>query len=136
MGKAAISLEEVATQPEEDDEEEAWPEKALYRLEARDALAYAYVDDGFLTILKGSIMSSDVNPSLHQTYVDARKRVLEQGLFESMQDGRWRLLQDLTMPSPSQAASVFAGRVAGPNLWKDRNGRTYEPRFFHEAEAA
>jgi hypothetical protein len=79
--------------------------------------------EGFI-VRAGSQAAKDEVPSCHAYLKDLRRALIEKGVF--LDDGAtYRLAQDYSFASPSNAAGVLLGRSAnGRTAWKDARGRT------------
>lgn len=71
-----------------------------------------------LIILPGSTMSSNTNASLRVGYLNARNLLIKERKVEHNSDGTYRVLEPLTMESPSWAGSVLTGRMTNAEDWK------------------
>lgn len=101
----------------------------VFKLEKSGAKARGMmVDEGFL-ILEGSIGRSDVTNSIHESKVDLRNRLVEQGILE-LNGKSIRFAQDFLMGTPSGAAMLVCGRsINGWTAWTNDKGVTIDAIF-------
>lgn len=94
-------------------------DRAEYRLTSRSAVGYATeADDGTTTVLAGSVMAPDENPTLREVYSNFRRDLIQDGIALPTQDGRWILAEDIEMNSLSFAASVLSGKICARYQWE------------------
>ncbi|MCV9964892.1 DUF262 domain-containing protein [Pararhizobium sp. BT-229] len=103
------------------------PEGTQFIAAARGAVAYMKRDGDQFFVLKGSIASSDCQPSTDTCYLQRREELIDNGVFVQMTDDRWCLEQDIDVASPSAAFSIFAGQKPNGKGWKDIDGTQVNP---------
>jgi hypothetical protein len=113
------------------------PEKLFqrhqYRMSGNNSTATGYESPEGFVVLSGGKARVDEAPSTHKYVIAQRRSLVDRGILVA--DGsQFRLTQDYTFNSPSQAAAVMMGRNANGRIeWKDGNGRTLKE--IQEAEA-
>ncbi len=95
---------------------------------AGDIVARGYEKgEGFVVLADSKAAGDkDITPTFagRLTLVNLRKSLVERGVLV-VEGDYFKFSQDYTFNSPSQAASVVVGHgVAGPDYWKDTQGRT------------
>lgn len=107
--------------------------RELLKMSGKDSAASGYESpDGFV-VLSGSKARVEEAATTPKYIVAQRKSLVERGIFV-LESGQYRLTQDYTFNSPSQAAAVMMGRNANGRIeWKDAQGQTL--RDIQEAEA-
>ena len=103
------------------------PDGTQFIAAARGAVAYLKKDGEQYFVLKGSIASSDFQPSTDTCYLQRREELIENGMLSQMADDRWCLEQDIDVPSPSAAFSIFAGQKPNGKGWRDIDGTQANP---------
>ena len=84
-------------------------------------------DEGFL-IHEGSTASKTETESLHDTYIQTRRELVDSGQLEDDGDVL-RFTENVLCTSPSSAASIIAGSVrSGPREWQDSHGNSLRER--------
>ena len=109
----------VFSKPEQKEQREE-----LLHLKGADSTATGYeVSDGFV-VIKGSRARASVTSSMHSYVEKIRQSLLERNIFKH-EGTQYRLDQDYTFNSPSQAAAVMMGRNANGRIeWKTEAGET------------
>ena len=80
--------------------------------------AKGFISAGGLTVLKGSVVTPHVVPSMHKSYGALRQRLEKEGIIADSQFQR-----DYEFSSPSAGAAVVLGRSANGNTeWKTNEG--------------
>jgi Domain of unknown function (DUF4357) len=97
-------------------------------LNARGVKAVGYnKGEGFVVLaVSKAVGDKDITPTFsgRPTLVSLRKSLVERGVLVAEGDDL-KFTQDYTFNSPTQAASILLGSwVAGPDYWKDTQGRT------------
>lgn len=109
-------------------EGEALPEDCSWVMTSRgQSVAYLRKDDGKYYVIKGSKAACDTTPSLDATYHEQREKLISEGSLEQLPDLRWALTQDIEVPSPSAAFSIFAGQKAVGSSWRGTDGSISRP---------
>ncbi len=108
--------------------------KQQLHLDGKDAEGKGLeIAEGFV-VLEGAKARVEEVPSIHKYISDIRESLLDRGIFV-VEGNQYRLTQDYTFTSPSQAAAVLMGRnVNGRVQWKFANGKTLKE--IQEAEQA
>ena len=93
-----------------------------------------------VTILSGSVLVIDLNrvpPVNIQPNYDTAKEMLENGSIERTEDGRLRVVRDISNQSPSGAAVIVTGRPgSGWKVWRLRDGRPLDVVRLHGGHVA
>jgi len=107
--------------------------RQLLKMSGKDSTASGYESPEGFVVLSGSKARIEEVASTHKYVIAQRRSLVERGIFVA--DGiHYRLTQDYTFNSPSQAAAVMMGRNANGRIeWRDADGRTL--RDLQEAEA-
>jgi hypothetical protein len=85
-----------------------------------------YTEDGFV-VFAGSIANRTEVASTHGYVVDIRKRLLEEGVLQPVDEDTLKFAKNYIFPSPSQAAAVVLARNANGWIeWKYPDGRTLD----------
>jgi hypothetical protein len=121
----AIAEDEVE-QPKFGDAIDA-PDGTQFIASARGSIVYMKRDGDQFFVLKGSIASSDCQPSTEVSYLQRREELMNGGTLVQMTDDRWSLEQDIEVASPSAAFSIFAGQKPNGKGWKDIYGSQVNP---------
>ncbi|MDD9985270.1 MAG: DUF4357 domain-containing protein, partial [Spirochaetaceae bacterium] len=93
--------------------------RALTGIQAR-----AFEDAAGFVVRSGSRAVKREVPSIHPYLSQQRTELLKKGVLEDVGEC-YRLSQDYTFPSPSNASGVLLGRSSnGRKEWKDSTGRS------------
>jgi len=111
----------------EADENDEHPDDYQWRLASRNGKVYLKNDGGQYFIVAGSVMISDINPSLSQSYIGLRQRLIDSDAVTDLGDGRWEIIEDVPVTSPTAAYAILIGREGGGKGWKDVDGRPARP---------
>ena len=103
------------------------PDGTQFIASARGSVVYMKRDGDQFFVLKGSIASSDCQPSTDACYLQRREELMDGGTLVQMTDDRWSLEQDIDVASPSAAFSIFAGQKPNGKGWKDIDGAQVNP---------
>lgn len=104
-----------------------------FKLSGKDCSAKGYESPEGFVVLSGSKARVGEVASTHKYVIAQRKGLVDRGILVP-DGGQYRLTQDYTFNSPSQAAAVMMGRNANGRVeWKDGKGHTL--RDIQEAEA-
>ncbi|WP_149109448.1 DUF4357 domain-containing protein [Limnoglobus roseus] len=91
---------------------------------SRGAAARGLLSNEGFVVLKNSVASGSEVPSTPDSVVNARQRLLAEGIL-SPANGMFTFTRDHLFVTPSGAAGVVLGRSANGWIeWRDRNGRT------------
>jgi hypothetical protein len=107
--------------------------RELFRMSGKGSTASGYESaEGFVVLSGGKARVEEV-ASTHKYVIAQRRSLVERGIFV-LEGDQYRLTQDYTFNSPSQAAAVMMGRNANGRIeWKNSQGQTL--REVQEAEA-
>ena len=108
-------------------------QRQQFKMSGKDSTAIGYESpEGFVVLSGGKARVAEV-ASTHKYVIALRRSLVDRGIF--VLDGvQYRLTQDYTFNSPSQAAAVMMGRNANGRIeWKDAKGQTLKE--IQEAEA-
>lgn len=99
-------------------------QREQFKMNGKDSTAIGYeAPDGFV-VLSGSKARIDEAAATPRYIIAQRKSLVDRGILIP-DGGQYRLTQDYTFNSPSQAAAVMMGRNANGRIeWKDDQGRT------------
>ena len=94
-----------------------------FGIKSKDVVAKAVaIPNGKLVVLAGSQCVSQVTPKAKPEVVKWRERLRKRGVINDT----WTFVSNYTFHSPSQAASVVAGRnTNGRTAWVDARGMQY-----------
>ena len=108
-------------------------QRQLLKMSGKDSTASGYESPEGFVVLSGGRARVDETPATHKYVIALRKSLVDRVILVP-DGGQYRLNQDYTFNSPSQAAAVMMGRNAnGRTEWKDDKGRTLKE--IQEAEA-
>jgi hypothetical protein len=114
IGQSALSAENIAS--------------PIFTASSSEYNAEAQEIEGQFVILKGSKIKKETKSSLGATYRDIRNQFIKDGtLTETLDGASLQLMVDVSMSSPSGAASITTGTsVNGREFWKVQgSGQTY-----------
>ncbi|MDW9481350.1 DUF262 domain-containing protein [Sinorhizobium meliloti] len=107
---------------------ETAPESCSWFMTSRgDSVAYLTKRDDKYVVIRGSKAAADTTPSLDNGYHEHREKLIREGLLEQLPDLRWVLRDDIVVPSPSAAFSIFAGQKAVGSSWRGIDGAIARP---------
>lgn len=99
------------------------PRQALF-LSVRGITAQGYEGAGGLVVRTGSQAAKEETPAIPAYLSDLRKALRRRGILRD-EGTTYRLTQDYSFNSPSNAAGVLLGRASnGRTEWKDGSGRS------------
>lgn len=87
-----------------------------------------WASEGFV-LHEGSIVRGEVVPSAEADvrFMAKRQRLIDEGKFQRMPDGNYSVTENITLTSPSLAATLVKGRSTnGWQLWTTEDGRTLD----------
>ena len=96
----------------------------LLSLKSKGLQATGYESSQGFVVLAGSTASTEETASIHSYQSALRKELKQQGILVGVGE-TLKFTQDYEFGSPSSAAAVLVGGAAsGPQMWKDKNGRS------------
>lgn len=100
--------------------------KRIFRIKTPTFKAEMYESEQGYVVTKGSQANKSATPSMSDTYVRLRQKLIESGVLA--ENGEFlEFVQDTVFSSPSAASNIVLGRQsAGPIEWIDPSGRTYK----------
>lgn len=113
--------------------DKAVSQRQMLKMSGKDSSASGYESPEGFVVLSGGKARIEEAASTHKYVVAQRRSLVDRGILVP-EGPQYRLTQDYTFNSPSQAAAVMMGRNANGRIeWKDEKGRTLKE--LQEAEA-
>lgn len=111
------------------------PRQIRYQLKGDRCTATGYESPEGFVVLEGSLARAEEVRSFHKYLGDLRSALLKEGIFVPHGDGQYRLTQDYTFSSPSNASAVMLGRTSnGRKDWVTAKGETLREIQERDAE--
>lgn len=97
-----------------------------YYLKSKNISAELFETNEGYIVLKGSTSMKEESKSISENWIKMRKRFINSGILKDSGD-KYEFMEDTIFSSLSAAAAIVLGRqAAGPNEWKDENGKSYK----------
>lgn len=100
----------------------------VYKIKHSTIHAKMYEDDKGYIVLKGSQANKNLSSSISGTYVNLRKKLIEEGTLVDKGDF-YEFAEDTVFESISPPSNIVLGRQSNGNIeWLNETGKTYKER--------